>query len=104
MLDEQGPGDRVEFRVKSANDTGFENNSVDLVLSTGMLHHLSQPLKAFREIYRMLRPRGEAWLFDGRQDATIVEFEGTVRDLGIEEDIPLPLTVMERLCPRIHAG
>jgi ubiquinone/menaquinone biosynthesis C-methylase UbiE len=100
----EGLEGRVEFKVKSANDTGFENNSIDLVVSTGMLHHLSQPIKAFNEIYRILRPGGEAWLFDGRRDATRAEFEGTVRDLGIEEDIPLPLAVIERLWPRIHVG
>jgi len=103
-VDNEGLGDRVEFKAKSAYDTGFEDNSIDLVLSTGMLHHLSQPIKAFNEIYRILKPGGEAWLFDGRRDATKAEFEGTVRNLGIEEDIPLPLTVMERLWPRIHVG
>lgn len=102
--DQERVGDRVEFKVSSAYDTGFENNSIDLVVSTGMLHHLFEPIKAFNEIYRILKPGGEAWLFDGRRDSTRAEFEGTVRDLGIEEDIPLPLAIMERLWPRIHVG
>jgi len=99
-----GVGDRVEFRVRSAYDTGFENNSIDLVVSTGVLHHLSEPLNAFNEMYRILKRGGEAWLFDGRKDVTRAEFEETVRRLGIEEDIPLPLTIMERIWPRIHVG
>jgi ubiquinone/menaquinone biosynthesis C-methylase UbiE len=102
--DKEGVGDRVEFRVNSAYDTGFENNSIDLVVSTGVLHHLSQPLSAFNEIYRVLKHGGEAWLFDGRKDATREEFEGTVRSLGIEKDIPIPLPIMERIWPGAHVG
>jgi ubiquinone/menaquinone biosynthesis C-methylase UbiE len=102
--DREGVRDRVEFRVGSAYDTGFENNSIELVVSTGTIHHLSQPLVAFNEMYRILKRGGEAWLFDGRKDVTRAEFEETVRRLGIEEDIPLPLSIMERIWPRIHVG
>jgi len=102
--DREGVRDIVEFRVRSAYNTGFENNSIDLVVSTGMVHHLSQPLVAFNEMYRILKRGGEAWLFDGRKDVTRAEFEETVRRLGIEEDIPLPLQIMERIWPRIHVG
>jgi ubiquinone/menaquinone biosynthesis C-methylase UbiE len=99
-----GVGNRVEFRVRSAYDTGFENNSIDLVVSTGTVHHLSKPLNAFNEIYRILKRGGEAWLFDGRKDCTKAEFEETVRRLGIEKDIPLPIPVIERLWSKIHVG
>src|SRR4030042_1985204 len=102
--DRDGVRDRVEFRVRSAYDTGFENNSIDLVVSTGTIHHLSKPLVAFNEIYRILKRGGEAWLFDGRKDVTRAEFEETVRSLGIEEDIPVPLQIMERIWPVAHVG
>lgn len=99
-----GVGDRVEFRVRSAYDTGFENNSIDLVVSTGTIHHLSKPLNAFNEIYRILKHGGEAWLFDGRKDVTRAEFKETVRRLGMEPDIPLPLPLIESIWSRLHVG
>jgi len=102
--DKEGVGDRVEFRVNSAYDTGFENNSIDLVVSTETIHHLSKPLIAFNEMYRIIRRGGEAWLFDGRKDVTRAEFEETVRNLGMEEDIPLPLQMIKRIWPRVHTG
>jgi ubiquinone/menaquinone biosynthesis C-methylase UbiE len=102
--DRDGVRDRIEFKARSAYDTGFENDSIDLVVSTGTIHHLSQPLVAFNEIYRILKRGGEAWLFDGRKDVTRAEFEETVRSLGIEEDIPMPLQIIERIWPRIHVG
>jgi len=102
--DKAGVGNRVEFNIRTAYDTGFEDNSIDLVVSTGTIHHLSQPLNAFNEIYRILKRGGQAWLFDGRKDATREEFEETVRSLDIEKDIPLPLAVIERLWSKIHVG
>jgi SAM-dependent methyltransferase len=61
-------------------------------------------IRAFNEIYRILKPGGEAWIYDGRKDATKAEFEETVRGLGIEEDLPLPLWIIERMWPCWHVG
>lgn len=101
---EAGLADRVKFKVASAYNTGFADSSVDLVTSTGMMHHLKEPINAFIEIHRILKPGGEAWIYDGRKDATKAEFEGSVRSLGIKEDIPIPLWILERMWPHWHVG
>jgi ubiquinone/menaquinone biosynthesis C-methylase UbiE len=100
----EGVGDRVEFRVGSAYDTGFKDDSVDMVVSTNTVHHLSKPVNAFNEIYRILKPGGEAWLLEGRKDCTKAEFEETVRSLRIEHDYPLSLLIVGEIWPRIHVG
>jgi ubiquinone/menaquinone biosynthesis C-methylase UbiE len=100
----EGIGSGIEFKVSSASDTGFEDNSMDLVLSTNTLHHLSEPVNAFNEIYRILKPGGVAWLYDGRTDVSIAEFEATVRNLGLDKDIPIPLPIIARLWRIIHVG
>jgi len=97
-----GLGDRIEFRVASASDTGLKDNSMDLVLSTNTLHHLSQPIKAFEEIYRILKPGREAWIYDGRKDASRAEFLETVEKLGMTDDFPV--SIISRLWPLIHVG
>ena len=102
--EEAGLGDRVKFKVGSAYDTGFEDYSTDLVISTGLIHHLKEPVNAFNEIYRILKRGGEAWMYDGRKDATKAEFEETVRSLGIKEDLPLPLWFIETIWPCMHIG
>lgn len=43
-------------------------------------------------------------MYDGRKDVTKAEFEETVRSLGMEEDLPLPLWIIERVWPRLHVG
>lgn len=102
--EKEGLADKVEFIVGNAYDTGFGDCSMDLVISTGVIHHLKEPAKAFNEIYRILKHKREAWMYDGRKDATKIEIEKTVRILGIEEDLPLPLWIMERIWPHLHVG
>jgi ubiquinone/menaquinone biosynthesis C-methylase UbiE len=101
---EQGLVGRVEFRIGSAYDTGFEDNSIDLVVSTNTIHHLSKPVNAFNEIYRILKPGGEAWLFDGRKDVTRADSEETVRSLRVKQDNPLSLRIVGKIWPRMHVG
>lgn len=102
--EEEGLTERVRFKVGSAYDTGFGDCSVDLVISTGVIHHLREPINAFNEIHRILKRGREAWMYDGRKDATKIEVEETVRILEIEEDMPLPLWIITRIWPHLHVG
>ena len=102
--EEEGVTDRVKFEVASAYNTGFDDDSIDLVVSTGLIHHLREPLSAFNEAYRILKSGGEAWMYDGRKDVTKAEFEETVKSLGMEEDLSLPLWIMGMIWPRLHVG
>lgn len=100
----EGLMDKVKFEVGSAYNTRFEDCSIDLVISTGLIHHLKDPLKAFNETYRILKHEGEAWMYDGRKDATKMEIEETIRSLGMEEDLPLPLWIIKGIWPYMHVG
>jgi len=49
----------AEFQVANAEDTGLPAQSFDLILGTGIIHHLSiEPV--YKEINRLLRPGGTA--------------------------------------------
>ena len=54
----------VRFERGSAYDLRFEDCYFDLVISSGVIHHLKYPTKVFNEIYRVLKPHSEAWLYD----------------------------------------
>jgi ubiquinone/menaquinone biosynthesis C-methylase UbiE len=60
--------DRVEFRQGDVQKLPFADSSVDFVISTLSLHHWSGPPRAFREIYRVLKPGGQFLVFDLRRD------------------------------------
>lgn len=57
---------KAPYRMKVANaeDLPFEDESFGLVISSGSMHHWSNPIKVFREINRVLAPGGSAIIFD----------------------------------------
>lgn len=56
---EGGFADSVEFRAGDAHETGFPDDSFDLIIGTAILHHLDVP-RALGEIRRILVPGGRA--------------------------------------------
>lgn len=53
-------GLQATVRQANAEELPFPDASFDLVFSSGVLHHTPRPDKAFREAFRVLRPRGDA--------------------------------------------
>lgn len=60
----------LKFVVMDAKDLKIADNSIDMVLSTGSMHHWKDPVKVFNEIYRVLKPGREAWICDGCKNAS----------------------------------
>ncbi|RLF79953.1 hypothetical protein DRN32_04045 [Thermococci archaeon] len=54
----------ITFEVMSVYELKLPENYFDLVISIGALHHFSNPLKAFDEMYRVLKSCGEVWIYD----------------------------------------
>lgn len=52
------------FEVANAANLRFGDDSFDMVISTGMFHSLKNPSKVLREIFRVLKPGGDAWIYD----------------------------------------
>ena len=61
---EAGVAERLRFEVGNAARLRIEDNSCDMVISTGMLHSLKDPVRVLKECYRVLKPGGEAWIYD----------------------------------------
>lgn len=55
---------RIVFEVANAAKLRFNDESFDMVISTGMLHSLKNPTKVLKEIYRVLKPGADAWILD----------------------------------------
>ena len=59
----------VDFQLADVHNLPFNDNSVDLVVSHGAIHHLRDAARVFSEIYRVLKPGALAYLTDLRRDA-----------------------------------
>ncbi len=88
----------LEFRVMDAKALEFPDNSFDMIISTGSMHHWKDPLRILNEIYRCLKPGRSAWIYDGSADAKDADIEKSVKRLwGI-----LPSNAMVRYALGIH--
>ncbi|MBM3249187.1 MAG: class I SAM-dependent methyltransferase, partial [Candidatus Omnitrophica bacterium] len=61
--------DNLDFEIGDVHKLSQEDNSVDLVVSHGGIHHWKDVSRAFSEIYRIMKPGGLAYLSDLRRDA-----------------------------------
>jgi 2-polyprenyl-3-methyl-5-hydroxy-6-metoxy-1,4-benzoquinol methylase len=55
---------RVKFRVGNGNHLDCPDADYDMVVSTGVLHSLRDPVRFLDECFRVLKPGGEAWIYD----------------------------------------
>jgi ubiquinone/menaquinone biosynthesis C-methylase UbiE len=82
-----GVGNRVRFRTGQASDAPFPDNSFDMVISTGMLHMVKDPVRIFRECHRLVKPGGQVWILDPAQVSSQVDREKWWASLSWKEKI-----------------
>lgn len=92
---ENAAENRARFEVGSAYNLSFEDASFDLVISSGVIHHIKYPVKLFNEIYRVLKLRAQAWIYDLITDAPYEEFQRGLKEM----DIP---PFLSKILLRIH--
>ena len=63
--------DNADFKVGSAYDLPFDDDSLDVVYAHQVFQHLSQPVEALREVRRVLKPQGIVALRDSDYETMI---------------------------------
>jgi ubiquinone/menaquinone biosynthesis C-methylase UbiE len=59
-----GVAGQLHFEVGNASRLKFDDETFDMVISTGMLHTLKDPVKMLKECNRVLKQGGRAWIYD----------------------------------------
>ena len=54
----------LDYKNIDAQNTGFENEKFDFVISSNMIHHLPFPIIYFEEMHRILKKKGKLIIFD----------------------------------------
>ena len=79
----QKAGVEVTFREGNASSMPFESDSFDFVYCRAAFKNFSEPVEAVSEMYRVLRPGGEAVIHDLRRDASGEAVKAAVREMGL---------------------
>jgi len=59
-----GLSGRVQFQYGSAENIPYGDGYFDLIISTLSFHHWAKPKECFKDIRRVLKNNGEAWIYD----------------------------------------
>lgn len=93
-----GLSDNLDFEVGNAAGLRFEDALFDMVISTGMLHSLKDPVKMFNEVYRVLKKGREAWIYDPAQIASQIDVKEWKDSLTFRDRFYLRFFRMFKLC------
>lgn len=84
---EAGHTDRIRLQQNDVHDLPYEQEFCDMVISRSTIHHWENPVRAFEEIFRVLRKDGVAIIHEPRRDPApevLAEFNRKRAELGIE--------------------
>lgn len=74
----------------------FQDDTFDMVLSTGMLHMLKNPVQVLQECRRVLKPGAAAWIYDPARVSSSIDKDQWKRLLSVYEKFVLK-------CYRVYA-
>lgn len=72
-------GVKIDFRLGNAAAMPFADESFDMTYCAAAFKNFSEPVKALDEMYRVLRPEGEAVVVDLCKDASLDEIDTYVK-------------------------
>jgi len=69
QAEKNGVKEKIKFEIGSVEKLPFPNDSMDFIVSTLSLHHWSEPISSFKEIFRVLRKDGVCLVFDFQRNS-----------------------------------
>jgi ubiquinone/menaquinone biosynthesis C-methylase UbiE len=79
----QAAGVEIDFRQGDAANLPFEDATFDFVICTAAFKNFARPARALAEMYRVLRPQGQALVIDLRRDASHDDINREVEGMGL---------------------
>jgi ubiquinone/menaquinone biosynthesis C-methylase UbiE len=73
----------VDFRRGNASAMPFRNGKFDFLLCRAAFKNFSDPQGALEEMYRVLKPGGQALIIDLRRDASVASINQAVNEMSV---------------------
>jgi len=89
MAREHGVAKRVKAQHADVHEIPFTDNYFDLIISKGSLIFWDQPVEAFKEIYRVLKPKGVTFIGIGDGRLWPKDIKGIYKKIKFNIRVPL---------------
>jgi ubiquinone/menaquinone biosynthesis C-methylase UbiE len=98
-------GVHIAFHLGNAAAMPFDRDSFDLIVCRAAFKNFSEPVRALTEMYRVLKPRGKAFIFDLRPDASPTDIAAAVDGMKLSwlNALITRLTFKHMLLKRAHS-
>src|SRR5262249_32579349 len=73
----------VTFQEGNVSSMPFESNSFDFLYCRAAFKNFSEPVAALEEMYRVLKPGGQAVIVDMRRDASTEAIRAAVQEMNL---------------------
>ena len=85
-VSKQGLGERIHIDRNDVHDLPYPEEFAHMIISRSTIHHWAEPVKALREIYRILKPGGVAVIHEPRRNPhpqALAEFNRVRAERGV---------------------
>ena len=76
-------GVQVDFEQGNASSLPYPRDTFDFLVCRAAFKNFSQPVKALREMHRVLKPGGRGLIVDLRRDASVASVNQAVDEMGL---------------------
>ncbi|WP_286133579.1 MULTISPECIES: class I SAM-dependent methyltransferase [unclassified Bacillus (in: firmicutes)] len=73
----------VNFKEGNASNLPCDDNTFDFIICSAAFKNFMDPVKALKEMYRVLKPGGTSLIIDMNFNATAQDIEGEIRKTGM---------------------
>lgn len=88
-IERQGLGDRVRLSVMDAARLEYADESFDMVIGSGVLHHVIKYPGVFEELHRVMKPGAKAYFLEGLADFPLFRLWWRIKGEIPQGDVPI---------------
>lgn len=92
-----GLADKVSLTVMDATNLGYPDNSFDMVIGQGVLHHVIKYPGVFDELYRVMKPGAKVYFHEGLADFPLFNLWWRLKGEVDQGDTPIHAEEVRKL-------
>jgi len=85
----QGLKEKIQLDVMNATKLDYPDNAFDIVVGTGVIHHVIKYTGIFEELFRVMKPGAKAYFLEGLADFPLFRLMWKIKGEVPQGDVPI---------------